>query len=108
MDISLWEDCMPFTITVHKFLGRAQNGDPIGYADVSVSAYIEQKVRIVIGFDGQEKNSIGRAYTNLTTKIAADSLVTFPSDFNPHSRLPVLAIDVLADEEGIHSTVIHV
>lgn len=101
-----FEDMMPDTVTLHVQSGYNQAGDLQQAEDQEVQCYIEGGAQKVVDSDGVERVSKARVYLATTTEITPETLVTLPTGHSPRSRLPILDVMRMSDEDGISHMVL--
>lgn len=106
MGIEEFLDMMPHTITVEPFVSmdefsRRTYGSPVRYR-----ARVVGKNKSVTNFAGEEVISNVTAYIANSTGIKSTDRITLPAGFEP-SQPPILSIERIPDENGLHHEVIY-
>ncbi len=97
-------DCFPQTVVVNEFSSLDVRGKPsFATAGTTYAALIQAEQKLVRTLDGTEKVAETTVHINSTSAISPDSLITIS---NGDTR-PILAVETLSDDEGIHHGVIH-
>ncbi len=108
MSISEWADMMPHTFTLHHHLEYNKVGDLVSDSQTDIKCYIEGKARRVTDRNGTEKVSMSTLYCHTTIEVSIDDRATLPVGFNPRERLPIINVQRLSDENGVHHVTIFV
>ena len=94
-------DMMAYTVSVAPFASDDKYGAPTYGTAVDYDAAIEQKVRQVRDFNGQERVSTTRVFLNTVTAISPKDKLTLPSGFTPQTP-PIISVGRVSDEGGVH------
>lgn len=96
--------CMPDTLVVNVVSSIDSYGKPsFSTVGTTYSALIQAEQKLVRAIDGTEKVAETTAHINSTSAISPDSKITLS---NGDTR-PILAVETLSDDEGIHHCVVH-
>lgn len=104
-DIEL-HSMMPHKVKIAPYSAQNKFGEPTYGSDVSYTAMVEQRVRQVRAMTGEERISTTTVYLDTTTALTPRDRVTLPSGYVPNQP-PIISIERLSDEDGLHSTVLH-
>ena len=97
-------DCMPQTVVVNAFSSLDSYSKPsFSTVGTTYSALIQDEQKLVRALDGTEQVAETTAHINSTSAIDPDSRITLS---NGDTR-PILAIETLSDDEGVHHAVVH-
>jgi len=97
-------DCMPQTLVVNlpsTLSGYSKMS--FATAGTTYSALIQAEQKLVRALDGTEKVAETTAIINSTSAISPTARITLS---NGDTR-PILAVETLSDDEGIHHAVVH-
>jgi len=97
---------MPHTITVAAELSRDVSGNKTYDTAESYTARVVNKLKRVINAEGHEAVSHTTCYVDTVDSIKLSSQITLPSGFSPQQP-PIIRVDRLSDESGLHHTVIY-
>ena len=97
-------DCMSQTVVVNAF-GSLDGYSRAGFstAGTTYAALIQAEQKLVRALDGTEQVAETTVHINSTSAISPDSKITLS---NGDTR-PILAVETLSDDEGVHHAVIH-
>lgn len=104
MDISLWQDMMPDTVTVEPFSSINEYGAVTYGTSVTYKARVQGRVRMITDFKGEQKLSQVTAYIAGYSGSPQDR-ITLPSRFSP-TQPSILSVQPVLDERGVHHTVV--
>lgn len=97
-------DCMPQSVVVNTISTIDAYGKPsFATSATTYAALIQQEQVLVRALDGTEKMAETTAIINATGTINPEDQITLSEG----DTRPILSIQTLSDNEGIHHTVIH-
>ena len=96
-------DCMTGSITVKTLSSIDGYGkETFATSATTYAALIQEEQQLVRAFDGTEQMAETTAHINSTAAISPDAEFTVAGDTRP-----VLAIQTLSDQDGVHHVVVH-
>jgi len=104
MAISDFTDMMPHTIQLSEFSGSNDSyGAPVYNSPVSYAARVSYKPTLVKNKEGEEVVARGVAWVGSAIVVNTEDQIELPDGTTP----PVLAVDSLADEDGLHHSKVY-
>lgn len=105
MDISLWSDMMPHTLSVEPFTSIDAYGAATYGAAVQYTARIRPTNRSVTTATGEERVTVAIIYV-AGASIGPQDRITLPAPASPVSP-DIFDVTYVSDESGHHHTVIY-
>lgn len=97
---------LPHSITIEPYTGQNSAGEESYGSGIAYSGRVADKTKMIRTDAGIEKVTRTVAWLNTTTAISTRDRVTLPSGFTPNQP-PLLRVDRIPDDEGMHHLVLY-